>query len=179
MSIRIPWNPSPSLPLPSLSIRHAGRLKLALDKFIYLMNSWNGVDVTQLLPLTMNLHLTHPMITVCWSRLVISACSESDDIYTTIGEPSSKFAEFLAVQSQFDSDHDFDFSTPTSCQSTTFVRPLFAFYCTLLYYENKKKIMRNFVTDTAMFTLRDCWICVIDKLRCANDGATALRQISR
>ena len=30
--------------------------------------------------------------------------------------------------------------------------------------------MWHFATD-AMFKLRDLWICVIDKLRCANDGA--------
>ena len=56
-------------------------------------------------------------------------------IYTTIGERSSKFDGFLAARSQFDSDHGGDFSTPTSCQSATFVRPLFAFYCTLFFYE--------------------------------------------
>ena len=39
--------------------------------------------------------------------------------------------------------------------------------------------MQHFVTDAAMFTLGDRWICVIDKLRCANDGITALRQINR
>ena len=38
--------------------------------------------------------------------------------------------------------------------------------------------MWHFATE-AMSTLRDRWICVIDKLRCANDGATALRHINR
>ena len=33
----------------------------------------------------------------------------------------------LTGRSQFDSDHHVNFSTPTSCQSATFVRPLFAF----------------------------------------------------
>ena len=60
--------------------------------------------------------------------------------YTTIEGPSSKFDECLAVRSQFDSDHGVDFSTPTSCQSATFVRPLFAFYCTLSF---RKKIRNN------------------------------------
>ena len=46
-------------------------------------------------------------------------------IYTTIGELSSKFEDFLAVRSQFDSGHGVDFSAPTCCQSATFVRPLF------------------------------------------------------
>ena len=32
--------------------------------------------------------------------------------------------------------------------------------------------MQHFVTDAAMFTLRDCWFCVIDKSRCTNDGTT-------
>ena len=45
----------------------------------------------------------------------------------TIGELSSKCDEFLAVRSQFDSDNGVNFSGPTYCQSTTFVRPLFAF----------------------------------------------------
>ena len=58
-------------------------------------------------------------------------------IYTTIGGPSSKFDEFLAERSQFDSDRGVDCSTPTSCQSTTLVRPLFELYCTLFFYENK------------------------------------------
>ena len=73
-------------------------------------------------------------------------------IYTTIGGPSSKFDEFLAALSQFDSDHGVDFSTPTSCQSVTLVRQLFAFYCTFFL---RKKIMQHFVTGAAMFTLRD------------------------
>ena len=65
-------------------------------------------------------------------------------IYTTIGGQSSKFEKFLAVQSQFDSDHGVDFSAPTSCQSATFVRPLFAFYYSLFL---RKKIMQYFATD--------------------------------
>ena len=44
-----------------------------------------------------------------------------------LGELSSKFDEFLAGRSQFDRDHGVDFYAPTSCQSATFVRPLFAF----------------------------------------------------
>ena len=70
-------------------------------------------------------------------------------IYTTTGGPSSTFDEFLAVRSQFDSDHGIDFSMPTSCQSATFV-----FYCTLFFTE-KNQIMQHFVTDAAMFMLRD------------------------
>ena len=34
-------------------------------------------------------------------------------IYTTIGVLSSKFYEFLAVRSQFDSDHGVDIYAPT------------------------------------------------------------------
>ena len=74
------------------------------------------------------------------------------DIYTTIGELSSKVDEFLAVLSQFDSDHDVDFNAPTCCQSATFVRPLFA--CVLCFLRKKGYIMRRFFTD-ALFTLRE------------------------
>ena len=38
-----------------------------------------------------------------------STCHVIFDIYTTIGELSSKFYEFLAGRSQFDSDHVVDF----------------------------------------------------------------------
>ena len=89
------------------------------------------------------------------------------NFYTTIGELSSKFDECRAVRSQFDSDHR-RFLCAYMFQSATFVRPLFAFYCPLFF--TKKIIMWHFATD-AMFTLHDWWICVIDKLRCANDGA--------
>ena len=44
---------------------------------------------------------------------------------------SSKFDEFLALRSQFDSDHGFDFYATTCCQSATFVRPRFELYCAL------------------------------------------------
>ena len=54
---------------------------------------------------------------------------------------SSKFDEFLAGRSQFDGDHGVDFSAPTCCQSATFVRPLFEFYCPLFFYE--KIIINN------------------------------------
>ena len=54
-------------------------------------------------------------------------------IYTTIGGLSSKFEEFLAARSQFDSDHGVDFSAPTVCLSTIFVRLLFEFYCPLFF----------------------------------------------
>ena len=60
-------------------------------------------------------------------------------IYTTIGGLSSKFEKCVAVRSQFDSDHGVDFSTPTCCQSTTFVRRLFAVYCTLFFTKNNNK----------------------------------------
>ena len=63
-------------------------------------------------------------------------------IYTTIGELSSKFDEFLAARSQFDSDHGVDCYAPTCCQSATFVRPLFAFYCPL-FFTGKKVPFRH------------------------------------
>ena len=50
-------------------------------------------------------------------------------IYTTIEGLSSKCDGFLAARSQFDSVHGVDFPPPTCCQSATFVRPLFEFYC--------------------------------------------------
>ena len=54
-----------------------------------------------------------------------------------LGGPSSKVDEFLAALSQFDIVHGVDFSTPTSCQSATLVRPIFAFYCTLVFTRKK------------------------------------------
>ena len=42
-------------------------------------------------------------------------------IYTSIGELSSEFDEFLAKRSQFDSDHGVDFYVTTCCQSATCV----------------------------------------------------------
>ena len=59
-------------------------------------------------------------------------------IYTTIGEQSSKFEEFLAnlFHSQFDSDHGVDFSAPTCYLSAIFVRPLCVFYCPLFFTKN-------------------------------------------
>ena len=57
-------------------------------------------------------------------------------ILGSIGGPSSKLDGFLAARPQFDSDHGVDFSTPTYCQSTTFVRPLFEFYCTFFLEKN-------------------------------------------
>ena len=72
--------------------------------------------------------------------------------YTTILGPSSKFDELLAMRSQFD-----------SVMASIFLRlhlanplPLcdrFLRFIVLFFYE--KKIMRHFVTDAAMFTLRD------------------------
>ena len=52
---------------------------------------------------------------------------------------SSKFDEFLPARSQFDSDHRVHFSTPTSCQSATFVRPLFAFVLCFFTTKNHEK----------------------------------------
>ena len=61
-------------------------------------------------------------------------------IYTTIGELSSTFDEFLAVWSQFDSDDGVDFYTPTCCQSATFVRPFLRFIVLCFF---TKKIINN------------------------------------
>ena len=83
-------------------------------------------------------------------------------IYTTIGELSSKDYVFLAERSQFDSDHGVDLYAPTCCQSVTFVRPLFAFYCPLCF---TKKILNN-----VAFRHRPLTRC----LRCATDGSAKL-----
>ena len=83
-------------------------------------------------------------------------------IHTAKGGLSSKCEEFLAGQSQFDSDHDVDFSAPSCCQSATFVRPLFAFYCPLFFYEKNNNAALHFMPRmNAVFAL---------------DVATALRQ---
>ena len=52
---------------------------------------------------------------------------------------SSKFDEFLPGRSQFDSDHRVNFSTPTSCESATVVRLLFAFVLCFL----RQQIINN------------------------------------
>ena len=68
-------------------------------------------------------------------------------IYTTIAALSAKSVlkmwRISTRRSQFDSDHRVHFSTPTSCQSATFVRPLFAFvFCFLRQKMIKKPQMR-------------------------------------
>ena len=73
-----------------------------------------------------------------------------------IGGLPSKFDEFLAVRSQFDSDHGIIFYATTCCQSAEFVRPLFALYCPLFFTEKKKKC--------GISPLMRC-------LRCATDGS--------
>ena len=71
------------------------------------------------------------------------------------GELSSKFEEFLAMRSQFDSDNGVDFPAPTCCLSAIFVRPLFVFYCPLFFTIKKK-----------------CGISPPTRcLRCATDGS--------
>ena len=67
----------------------------------------------------------------------LTAIANVIEIYTTKGAPSSTFDEFLAARSQFDADHGVNFSAPTSYQSATFMRPLFAFCCTLFFTRKK------------------------------------------
>ena len=82
---------------------------------------------------------TFETLITCW---VVDHCLATGhsmslgNIYTAKGGLSSKCEEFLAMWSQFDSDHGVDFSAPTCCQCATFVRPLFAFYCPL-FFTNK------------------------------------------
>ena len=52
---------------------------------------------------------------------------------------SSKFDRFLPVRSQLDTNHRINFSTPTSCQSATFVQQLFAFVLCFLQQKIIKK----------------------------------------
>ena len=88
------------------------------------------------LPTTVSLSVyPNTKITRLFSRFVLLT-----SIIIAIGGPSSKFDEFLAARSQFNSDNGVDFSTPTSCQSATYVRPLFAFYCTFFL---RKQIINN------------------------------------
>ena len=54
-------------------------------------------------------------------------------------ELSSKFDDFLAGRSQFDSVRGVDFYAPKSCQSATLVRPLFAFYCPVFFTNKNNK----------------------------------------
>ena len=72
------------------------------------------------------------------NKFTVTPVHENNVIYTTIGELSSKFEEFLAVRSSFENDHGIDFSAPTCCQSETFVRPLDAFYCPLFFTKINK-----------------------------------------
>ena len=82
---------------------------------------------------------------------------------------SSKFDENLPVRSQFDSDHRINLSTPTSCQSATFVRQLFAFVLCFL----RQKSSKNHKCDESVS------IGVIDQVRSTNDDPSALLQINR
>ena len=90
-------------------------------------------------------------------KKVISSSANVGDlkhIYTTIGGPSSKFDEFLAGRSQFDSDHGVDFLRLHLANP----RPLcdrFLRFIVLCFLRRKKKFMQNIVTDAAMFTLHD------------------------
>ena len=56
---------------------------------------------------------------------------------------SSTFDDNLPARSQFYSDHRVNFSTPTSCQSATFDRSLFAFV--LCFYGRKSSKTTNAV----------------------------------
>ena len=73
----------------------------------------------------------------------------------SIGELPSTFDEFLAERSQFDSDHGVNCYAPTCCQSTTFVRPLFAFYCPLLFTEKNHNVAFRHRSDVYAARLMD------------------------
>ena len=71
---------------------------------------------------------------------------------------SSKFDENLPARSQFDSDHRVDFSTPTSCQSATFVTA----FCVCPFFPRQKS-SKNHKCDESVS------IGVIDEVLSAND----------
>ena len=83
---------------------------------------------------------------------------------------SSKFDGNLPVRSHFDSVHRVIFSTPTSCQSAIFVRPLFAFVFWFFTTKNHKK---NHKCGESVS------IGVIDQVRSANVNPNALLHINR
>ena len=83
---------------------------------------------------------------------------------------SSTFDKFLPGCSQFESDHRADFSTPSSCQSATFVLPFFC-VCPLFFMAKNHK-QRHRCDERVS-------LCVIDQLCNANDDPNALLQINR
>ena len=65
-------------------------------------------------------------------------------IYTTVGALSAKncpkhLTGFLGARSSLDTKHGLTCSTPTSCQSATFVRPLFVFVLCFFTIKNHLK----------------------------------------
>ena len=105
--------------------------------------------------LHVNYHVMHVDISMLSLHLPTSDANNesSTGMCTTIRELSSKFEEFLAARSKFDTDHGVDFYAPTCFQSATFVRSLFSFYCPLFFTEKN-----NVAKSTRC-------------LRCATDGS--------
>ena len=96
------------------------------------------------------------------------------NIYTTIVALYAKICsqnltDFYPHGLNSTPDHRVHFSTPTSCQSATFVRPLFAFV--LCFYD--KKSSKKHKCDESVS------IGVIDQVRSANDDPNALLQVNR
>ena len=87
-------------------------------------------------------------------------------IYTTIGGLSSKFEEFLAVRSQFDSDHGVDFSRLHVANP----RPL----CDRFLRFIVRCFLRKIIINNAALHFMPCMNAVF-----ALDVATTLRQINR
>ena len=89
--------------------------------------------------------------------------NENNDIYTTIGEPSSKCDEFLAARSQFESDMSsiclrlYLANPPPLCDR--FLRFIVLCFFTKkgcgISSQTRRKNMRHFVTDAALIMLRD------------------------
>ena len=72
---------------------------------------------------------------------------------------TDKCTYFSSILLHLCNAHKHTLTVAFSCTNTQkltriLLRPLFAFYCPLFFYDKKKKIMWHFATD-AMFTLRD------------------------
>ena len=86
--------------------------------------------------LLMSCNMSWYVYVVCLEKLHLYLYYYSSPVCKNL---SSKCDKFLPKRSQFDSDHRVDVSMPTSCQSATFVRPLFAFVCPLFSTKNNNK----------------------------------------
>ena len=101
------------------------------------------------------------------TRYLVRASDKNGNIYTTIGGLSSKFEEFLAARSQFDSDHGVDFSAHLHFAN---LRPL----CDSFLRFIARCFSRIIIINNAALHFMPRMNAVF-----ALDVATALRQINR